>query len=247
MKGSPLLVKHGSSTPSHAHRRASVLSRGPDGSRYVRGAVRGARSGLGGGCWWLMRLCLSSPTNAPLTQIPSSAQHHYPPTTDKMYHGPVAVPAPYFDPAFAHAKPATGAGDIPVAAGAPTAAVTDDDGSHASNGFCIAQGMDALIESFEASAATTLSDPASPNYDATPAARESPTVPSMTALPSLSQHQQQHRWGRLMPSPPTSRKAISSHIAGTGTFMVMYQRGPAGGFDGWSRGPKLVPMCRSPG
>ena len=202
-----------------------------------------------------------SPPYARLTQNSSSAQHHPPTTTDKLcldVHGPVALPGPYSDPAFAHAKPATGAGDtLAEAAGPPTtAAGTDDDGdgSHASDGFCIVQGVDALIDSASseasvdsaaASAATThgtLSNPLSPDYDAAPAAPELRTVSSMGALPQ-QQQQQQQLWDRLT----LPRKAISSHIAGTGTFMVLYQRGPEGGFDGWMTRPKtVVPTCRSP-
>ena len=154
------------------------------------------------------------------------------------------MPAPYSNAATGAGHIAPAAAAAAAGAGVPTAAGTDDDGSHASDGFCITRGEDALIESSEASvtsasasAATThgtLSNPLSPNYDTAPAARESPTVPSMGALAPLpqpqthhQQQQQQHRWDQ----PILPRKAISSHIAGTGTFMVMYQRGHEGGFD----------------
>ena len=125
----------------------------------------------------------------------------------------------------------------------------DDDGSHGSDGFGISQEGNSLIESSEASIASasaatthgTLSNPLSPKYDAAPAGREVPTVPSTEVLPLLLKHQLQHRGVRLM----LPCKAISSHIAGTGTFMVMYQRWLEGGFDGWLTGPKVVmPMCQ---
>ncbi len=98
-----------------------------------------------------------------------------------------------------------------------------------------------------ASASTTtsieaLSAPASPHCDEMhPTAALNPPLPPPLPLPPLQQHQQQWQRPRASqpppppPPPPLRRKAISSHIAGTGAFLVVYDQPAHGAGDGASR------------
>jgi hypothetical protein len=124
--------------------------------------------------------------------------------------------------------------------GAPTGAGVIEDGDHESDKQSLPDDEDREDEAMaggsgaSASAATSetaLSTPASPHYGGRPA----------SAFPLLHPHAHHPKQPHMQMQPPPSqrqtgqaalRKDISSHIAGTGTFMVMYDQPPlTGEFD----------------